>query len=62
MTSAQNNNDCYIGSLYNDKYLNPSRYLMRILSSHKDKEHLYSTTYYALTFFGIVDLLAILPW
>ena len=39
-----------------------AEYLMRLFSVVKDKEHLYSPWFYATTFFGIVDLIAILPW
>ncbi len=37
-------------------------YLLRIFSVVKDREHLYSTWFYATTFFGIVDLLAFAPY
>lgn len=37
-------------------------YALRLFSASKDIEHLYSRWYYATTFFGIVDLLSILPW
>jgi len=33
-----------------------------MFSVTKDKQHLYSRWYYATTFFGIVDLMTILPW
>ena len=37
-------------------------YLLRVFSVVKDREHFYSRYFYCTTFFGIVDLLAILPW
>ena len=37
-------------------------YVMRILSVKKERLHIYSRWCYVMTFFGIVDLLTILPW
>ncbi len=37
-------------------------YVMRILSVKKDRLHIYPRWCYVMTFFGIVDLLTILPW
>lgn len=38
-----------------------AEYGVRVFSVSKDKEHLYSASFYATTFFGIVDVLAFLP-
>ena len=35
---------------------------LRVFSIGKDREHLYSATFYATTFFGIIDILSILPY
>jgi len=37
-------------------------YFLRLLSARKSREALYSPWVYAITFFGIVDLVSILPW
>eukprot|EP00945_MAST-04E_sp_MAST-4E-sp1_P004574 g4574.t1 len=37
-------------------------YIMRVFSVVKDPEHFYSRYFYCTTFFGVVDLIAILPW
>ena len=37
-------------------------YVLRVFSVVKDPEHFYSRYFYCTTFFGIVDLVAILPW
>eukprot|EP00927_Polykrikos_kofoidii_P039095 TRINITY_DN3352_c0_g1_i1.p1 TRINITY_DN3352_c0_g1~~TRINITY_DN3352_c0_g1_i1.p1 ORF type:complete len:1262 (+),score=173.67 TRINITY_DN3352_c0_g1_i1:129-3788(+) len=37
-------------------------YLMRLFSVTKDPVHLYSRWFYMTTFFGIVDVVTILPW
>ena len=35
---------------------------LRLFSISKDREHLYSQTFYLTTFFGVVDTLSFLPW
>lgn len=37
-------------------------YILRLFSAPKSRQALFSTTVYAFTFFGIVDLLSIAPW
>jgi hypothetical protein len=37
-------------------------YILRLISVIKDREHLYSIFFYATTFFGIIDLIAFLPY
>jgi hypothetical protein len=39
-----------------------AEFCLRLFSIGKDREHLYSATYYATTFFGIVDTLSFAPW
>jgi len=35
---------------------------LRLFSVSKDREHLYSQTFYLTTFFGVVDTLSFIPW
>lgn len=37
-------------------------YILRLVSAKKSREALYSPLVYATTFFGIVDLVSVLPW
>ena len=37
-------------------------YILRLFSARKSREALYSPWVYAITFFGIVDLVSVLPW
>ena len=43
-------------------YISSTEYLLRLFSAAKNREALYSPWMYARTFFGLIDLLTILPW
>ena len=39
-----------------------AEYILRLISARKSRQTLYSSWVYATTFFGLVDLLSIVPW